>query len=403
MGTRRRKGRRGREGTPTLELEQTRFDVELGIKDPIGSFNLLNVRFGRNDYEHVEVEPSGEIGSTFANEAWELRIEGVYELEDWTGAAGVQHTDRAFSAIGEEAFTPPVDTVDTGFFWVGQRAFPDFDLETGLRLGRVEHDPSVGSSADFTTYAGSVGIVLNATEAVELGIVADVSSRAPVSEELYSNGPHLVTNAFEIGDPDLDEERAASIAASLRLDRERWWLKTTVYYTQFADFIYEAATGDEEDGLPVFRFRQDDARFIGLDLEAGAILKEFDNGSLEVRGILDVVDAELDVRGDDDLPRIPPMRYGVGLEFTVGRLTASIDYFRVAEQDDVGPLELTTDRYEDLRAYVNYRIPLGEQTFTIFFSGRNLTDDEQRYHTSFIKDLAPAPGRSIESGVRLEF
>ena len=56
----------------------------------------------------------------------------------------------------------------------------------------------------------------------------------------------------------------------------------------------------------------------------------------------------------------------------------------------------------DLRVHLGYTMEMGETTIEWFVNGRNLTDDEQRYHTSFIKDLAPQPGRTIEGGVRIQ-
>jgi iron complex outermembrane receptor protein len=41
--------------------------------------------------------------------------------------------------------------------------------------------------------------------------------------------------------------------------------------------------------------------------------------------------------------------------------------------------------------------------FTVFLQGRNLTDQDQRQHTSFIKDFAPMPGRTVEAGLRARF
>jgi iron complex outermembrane recepter protein len=35
--------------------------------------------------------------------------------------------------------------------------------------------------------------------------------------------------------------------------------------------------------------------------------------------------------------------------------------------------------------------------------GSNLTDEEARDHTSFLKDVAPLPGRDIRLSVRLGF
>ena len=76
---------------------------------------------------------------------------------------------------------------------------------------------------------------------------------------------------------------------------------------------------------------------------------------------------------------------------------------RVTDQDDTAFDELPTDEYTDLRAYVGLKLPFSVGDMEVFLNAKNLTDDEQRYHTSFIKDFAPAPGRTIEAGVRVSF
>lgn len=389
--------------TPVLDLEQTRYDFELGVQDPFAAFSSLNVRLGVNDYEHQEIEPNGEVATEFSNEAWELRGELVYERGAWSGAFGLQHSDREFSAIGEEAFIAPVDTRDTGIFWVAQRRYDRFDLETGLRLGRLEHDPEAGAAEDFTTGAASVGLVVPFSDELRLGVIGDYSTRAPVGEELYSDGPHLATQSFEIGNPDLDVERAASLSATLTYEADRWSASATAYASKFSDFIYQQATGEIEDDLPVFVYVQNDADFVGLDAEVSTTLTAWEDGAVRLRGMLDFVSADVDVPGNDNLPRIPPLRFGAGVELNLAQLTASLDFTRVTEQDDVAEQELPTDAYNDLRAYVGYDIAVPQGALTVFVSGRNLTDDEQRRHVSFIKDFAPAPGRTLEAGVRWRF
>lgn len=391
------------EGNPLLDLKQTRTDLELGIEDPFGIFTGFNLRLGINDYEHQEIEPNGEVASNFSNEAWELRMELIYATDLSTGALGVQHTDREFSAVGEEAFVPPVDTRDTGLFWVAERSFANFDLEGGLRIGRVEHEPQNGSNEGFTTYSASLGIVVPFGNGWQFGLVTDYSSRAPVSEELYSNGPHLVTNAFELGDPNLDNERAANLAATLRFDGDLWDAAITTYFTSFSDFIYEQATGDEQDGLLIFQFRQNDARFFGVDLETNIQIAEWETGTIKIKVMADLVEAELDVRGNDNVPRIPPFRYGLGVELDAGIVSASLNFLHVDKQDDNSPGELSTSDYDDLSVYIGATLPFGDGSLNLFAAGKNLTDDEQRLHTSFIKDFAPAPGRTLEIGVRLLF
>ena len=391
------------EGTPTLEMKQTRIDLELGIRSPADHIESINVRLGINDYEHEELEPDGAVGTRFSNEAWELRSELIYLLGDWRGAIGLQHTDRDYSAIGEEAFTPPVDSRDSGLFWVAERPLGSWELETGARIGKTRHDPSEGRGRSFNTYSISAGLVRNLSPGWRLGLNADISSRAPVIEELYSNGPHLVTNAFEVGDPDLDNERATSVSATLNYEGDRWGLVATAYAMQFSDFIYEQATGEEEDELPVFMFQQGDADFTGLDLEVSRVLFGDDGNSVKLRGLLDLVRADLDEGGDNDLPRIPPVRYGLGLDWQWGRFNASVDYIRNRHQNRVASFELPTGGYEDIRVYAGVDLLRGPTSLVLFVRGKNLTDDEQRVHTSFIKDVAPAPGRSIEAGLRLLF
>lgn len=392
------------EGNPLLDLEQSRIDVELGIRNPFSIFSSLNVRLGINDYEHKEIEPSGEVATDFSNEAWEARSELVYDLENWQGAVGIQLSDREFSAIGEEAFIAPVDTDEQAVFWVGERSFSNFDLELGARVGKLGHNPSAGNSTDFDTYAVSAGLVIPLSEGLRLGTLIDYSSRAPVAEELYSNGPHLTTNSFEVGNANLDNESAANISATVEYAADRLSGRATVYYTQFSDFIFQQASGGEEDGLPVVAYLQEDATYFGVDAELTSRFAEWNSGSAELSLMFDWLDASVDIDGNDHIPRTPPMRYGVGLDAKWGALSAAVEFLRVDDQTDVAPQELITDAYNDVSLYLGYTFSSSDNaSLELFVHGKNLSDDEQRHHVSFIKDVAPAPGRTVLLGARLNF
>lgn len=398
----------GAPATPVLDMNQTRADFEMAVKNPFGSFTSLNVRAGYNDYEHQEIEPDGEVATTFTNKAWEARAELVHESENWLNVVGFQQTTRQFSAIGEEAFIPPVDTSASGLFWVGERSFESFDFETGLRIGSTSHDPAMGPEQDFTTYAASIGAVIPTNSGWQVGLTADHSSRAPVAEELYSNGPHLTTSTFERGDVNLDNEDAFNLSASAQYVDDIWSANITTYYTQFYDFIYQRTTGEIALDLPVVVYQQSDAVFYGIDIDVSTQIVDGElfgqQSKARVNVMFDYVNAELDVTGNSNIPRLPPMRFGLGVEGSWGRMSGSIDYLRVSEQDDVADLELVTDAYNDLTANIQYALPItNSATVSGFLQGRNLTNEEQRIHTSFINQLAPAPGRTIEVGLRLEF
>ena len=390
------------EGGAFLDLDQTRVDIEGGLEAPFAGFTHLNFRLGYNDYEHIEFEGNGEPGTVFANEAMEGRFELVHgEASDFEGAMGVQFSTREFSAIGEEAFVQPVDTDTFGAFYVGHRQFSNTGLEFGLRYEHVEHDPTEGPQRSFDLGAASVGLSYPLNDAWSVSGQLDYSSRAPVAEELYSDGPHLVTESYEIGDPNLSEETAANVSASLTYDQEAFYFMVNAYYTDFGDFIYESFTGEEIDELPVLQWQQADAEFYGAEADIGWRAMTWAEGMLEFNAGYDYVRGQLDAGENRNLPRIPPNRWRLGATMNWRNLTTALTYSRIDDQTDVADDELPTEGYDDLRIRLGYEFDLGGTRLELFLNGKNLTDDEQRYHTSFIKDVAPQPGRMVEAGVIL--
>lgn len=390
------------EGGSILDLSQTRFDIEAGLESPFAGINAMNFRLGYNDYEHVEFEGSGEEGTVFATEAFESRLEFTHDdFFGFEGATGVQLSNREFSAIGEEAFVQPVDTQTLGLFYVGQRSFGSLGLEAGVRYEHVEQDPTIGSARDFNLGSASLGLIQSLSDGWTLSGQLDYSSRAPVAEELFSDGPHLATQTFEIGDPNLNEETAANLSAMLRYDLGSLNFSLSAYITEFDDFIYEANTGLEMDELPVLQWTQADATISGFEADATWQAVNWQGGGMSLNAGFDAITARLDSGANRNIPRIPPQRLRLGAVMDWNGWLAEVSWRRVDDQNDTGFGEIRTEGFDDLRIHVNYTMDIGNSSVELFLSGRNLTDDEQRYHTTFIKDLAPQPGRTIEAGVRV--
>ena len=392
------------EGSAYIDLTQTRVTLEANVRDPLPNFSGLNFRFGVNDYHHFEVEPNGVVGTEFNNEAWEGWLELRHDaIAGFDGVLGTQFGDRRFSAVGEESLVPPNDTKTFGVFWVGQKQFDRVQLEAGLRFDRVRHEPEGGAERSFSGGSASLGTVMPLANDWTGTLLLDYASRAPVSEELYSHGPHLATSTFEIGDPTLDTETALNFSATVGRSGEKWSALATAYFITFGDFIYQRDTGEERDELPVRYFEQADATFAGFEIEASVVAAEWDGGQLALDILYDAVNAEVDATTSDNPPRLPPHRVGVGADIESGRLSLSLNYLRFFEQDEIASYELPTDAYDDLRAQLAWKVETQSASVDLFVRGRNLTDAEQRHHTSFVKDLAPAPGRTLEAGVRVAF
>jgi iron complex outermembrane recepter protein len=387
-----------------IDIRQRRVDVRGGLK-LAGAIEDVDVRVGVSDYEHVELEADAT-GTRFTNDAAELRLELTHRpVGRWTGAFGLQAGERKFAAIGEEAFVPPVDTSTKGVFLVEQLDLSAWELSFGGRAESQSHAPSNGFERfDDTAASFSFGMVRSFGEGYAVVASAALSQRLPVAEELYSNGPHLATGIVQIGDASLHEEAAKHLDFGFRGALEQLDWSATAFHTRYEDFIYLADTGilDPVDAVPIFAYTQADAEFSGLEAEVFVRLVDNDTNELDLRVFADYVRGEL--ASGETLPRLPPLRYGARFEYHDDRLLVGVEVTRYGEQDEIAPFEEETPGYMLMNADVRWRL-LGVpgMELELFLNAGNLGDEEARKHTSFVKDIAPLPGRNYAVGIRSRF
>jgi iron complex outermembrane recepter protein len=388
-----------------VDLTQQRYDLRGGISRPFGLFRGANLRFGTTDYEHRELE-GAEIGTIFRNDSWEGRLELLQrQLGALSGSFGLQALSRDFEAIGEEAFVPPTRTDSWAAFTFQEIVRDDWRFQLGARFETQDVTAETAGTGDrsFDGLSGSFGIVrLFGEEDYSLGLSIARSTKLPNAEELFSNGPHIATNAFEIGDPDLEEETSLGADLTLRKVSGRLTGEVTLFANRFDDFIFEQSTDEEEDGLPVFRYVQRDAEFRGAELTGVYQLYHGEPDHVDVEFGADFVRAELRDTGEP-LPRIPPRRYRLGFHYRGERLSGIVEGLRVEEQDRVASFERPTEGYTLLNASVGYRFFTSRAVYDVLLRGTNLTDEEARNHVSFLKDLVPMPGRDVSLSLRLTF
>ena len=388
-----------------IDLEQRRVDLRGRWDNLSGPIEGLNVRLGVNDYEHVELEGDAA-GTRFTNDATELRVELLHRSAgQWSGALGVQIGDREFAAIGDEAFVPPVDSSSLGVFVVEQRDLAAWELSLGARAESLEHTPSNGSPRfDATATSFSFGGVRPFGAGFELVTTLALAERLPVAEELYSDGPHLATGVVQIGDAALTEETATHLDVGLRGRMGTLDWSVTTFYTRYDAFIYLADTGavDPIDELPIFVYGQADADFSGIEAEVFVPLVADGGHEVDLRVFADYVRGEL--QSGESLPRLPPLRYGARLEYHDERLLVGFEATRHDDQDDVAPFETETAGYTLMNADLRWRlIGVTGMELELFVNASNLGSEEARKHTSFVKDVAPLPGRNYALGIRSRF
>lgn len=386
---------------PFIELEQTRIDAE-GKYQLDGFLESMRFKFAHNDYEHQEIEPTGEVATTFKNDAWEGRVELVHGERDGVhGAVGVQITDRDFSAVGAEAFIPATRSNTWGVFVLEQIELGRGHLEFGGRVERTEHDPEGGlEKFEATAISAAVGINWGLAEDYHVSANLARTERNPNLEELYSNGAHLATGLFEVGllaegDGDVKDEVGVNLDTALHYHADALSWKAGVFYNHITDYIFRFETILEEEGLPLTPYLQDDADFYGVEAELSWLIGDV----VDVRVFGDYVRGKTD---DDDLPRIQPMRLGAGMTYDGQNWSAGVDAIWHAQQDDIASFR--TDSFLMLNAHVTFHIETaGGIGADVFLKGTNLLDEDARRSTSFKAAYVPLPGAGLQLGVRARF
>lgn len=421
----------GEEAQVRILIDQHRGELRGGLDD-LGPFESLRFKFAHTDYTHTEFE-GDEVGTVFKNDSNEGRVELVHApLAGFDGAFGLQWSRRNFQATGHEAFVPPSRTRDAGLFWIGRRDFAPLHLELGARHNRTRIDvnptQAIGPDRRFNATSLSAALKWNLSDDMHLSLGVDRAQRAPTAEELYSNGVHVGTASVELGMPDLDLETANRAEIGLHWHRGPLKLLAALYHIRFDDYIYQADTGIYDHGTLVRLWTQGDARFNGAEAKLDWTFLENDSGRWNLQLFGDVVRGRLngsgveniDFRIDHDdhfhdytatiarggnLPRVAPWRAGIGLGWENNDWRASLGAVRYARQNRVADNETPTPGYTLVDASLAWHrdTASGNAAWEIFIDGRNLLDKEARVHTSFLKDLAPLPGRSIGAGVRLFF
>ena len=394
-----------------IDLEQQRWDGRGEYRFDSGPFAKVRASYGHADYTHTEFEGPGEPGTVFSSEGWESRAELIQrERNGWNGAIGVQALKRDFAAVGEEAYVPTTEIEEQGVYTVQRYDLDRFGFEGGLRYDRRTLTATpIGETAaverEFDNWSASAAGFLRPGPGVFLGLSLSRTERAPSEVELFADGVHIATAAYETGDAALDNEKVTTLEGSVHLDKGRFSGDLHLYQSWYDGFIDERPTGEdfyfeeEDEFFPIFRFVQTDAEFRGFEAEAAYALWTRGDGSLSLEGAADYVKAETDL---GPAARIPPWSATARLAWTSTLWDLSGEVRRVGEQDRLAEFELPTDGYTLVNLKGALR-PFDDRNVTVFAEAHNLFDEEAREHASFLKDVAPLPGRNLRIGVSYAF
>ncbi|MCY7389100.1 MAG: TonB-dependent receptor [Burkholderiales bacterium] len=430
------------EADVTINMKQSRTALSGEIGKLGGIIESVSVRGGRTDYKHVELEGT-EIGTQFTNKGSDVRIEVRHaQMGPFSGMVGVQGESFKFAALGQEAFVPDTRTRNQAVFAYEEIKVDAWKISFGARAekNRIESAGAGNTGIDrfgtasektFNVSSLSAGVLFKGDATTSITGNVARSQRGPAFYELYANGPHIATAAYELGDANLRAEKSTALDLGVQW---KWGssgkssARLGVFVNQFDNFIALRRTGVDRDTegnagatdcgngtsvesacaariLPEFRYQGVKARLSGFEAEAKFRLVDQPT-TLDLEMKADFTRAQ-DLTNAEPLPRIAPLRLSTAALYANGPWALRAEIEHAAKQNRVPAIDLlgATDSYTLVNAAILYTAKFSGASALFFLKANNLGDRKAYSASSIdtIRALAPLPGRGVKAGVQLSF
>jgi iron complex outermembrane receptor protein len=413
----------------TIDMKSDRVALEGELRDLGGVIQSVKGQLSQTDYRHTEFEGANP-GTVFKNKGSDFRLEARHaRFGKLDGVVGIQAEKNRFSADGAEAFAPYSRTSQHALFAYEEYRAGWGKLSFGGRLESVrvesQGNPLVArftpATRDFTPHSYALGVLWNASPGWQLTTNLAYTERAPKDYELFAQGPHVATHAWETGDSALGKEKSTSLDVGTSWKSGANRFAVNAYLHRFSNYIGLLGTGntrDQKDGalnpvdanpdskiLPEFAYTGLRARFAGLETSGNIrLLDGASSVDLALRG--DMVRAT-NLSNGQPLPRIAPARLGSTLSWASGPWGSSIGFDHSMAQNRVAPGDRATAAYTLWNLAATYRAKAGASSLLWYARLDNLSNQLAYSATSVLTSTAfpkaPLPGRSLKVGLQLAF
>ena len=397
----------------TIAMQSSRHAVEGEWRNPVGWLQGIKAQASHTDYRHTELD-AGAPGTVFSNKGNDFRLEARHaRLGALEGVIGVQGETTRFSAVGDEAFAPFSRTRQSAVFVHEELSTGWGRLSFGARSESVKvqsfGNPDVArfvtASRSFNPTSYALGAVWHVAPGWQLTSGLASTQRAPKDYELFADGPHVATAAYETGNAALEVERSTNADVGLQWKGGANSFKLNAFASRFANYIALESTGNITDDLPGFAYRQVRARFTGLEASGTLrLLAGPQTLDLELRG--DIVRATNQSTGQP-LSRIAPLRAGATLVWAHGAWGAQLGFDHAAQQDRVPLGERVTDAWTLWKAALTWRMKAGAAHLLWYARLDNAGNKLAYSATSILTQTAPGKsplaGRSVKLGLQATF
>ena len=391
----------------SLRERRHSFQLKGGLRDLRGFIENVDVALSYNNYKAREFEFESdenktELESTATNKNFNYRANfNRRRYGKLSGTFGLSGFTRDYESIGAEAPAPHTKQHSFAVFDLERVDFERVGFQFGGRVEQNGYNPEGNfRQRNFVGFSGSAGVRVPLWTGGSFVANYQHSFRAPALEELYNNGPHPGILVFDIGNGNLNSEQGDGIDFSLRHSTDRVRVEGSVYYYNLHNFVYTAFTGATDPGsnLPIVNYAQANSRFVGTEVSVEAKVVS----TLWLNGKVDCVRAEL-IELNKPLPRIPPLRGTLGLDWRYKAFSLRPEMILVNRQARVFDNETATTGYGLFNLNASYTFVTKRVAHIVSLGGENLTNKLYRNHLAFIREIAPEMGRTMRLNYALRF
>jgi iron complex outermembrane receptor protein len=384
-----------------IELFSRNFRVFSAYHAHESLYDIITLNILHSFYKHTEFESSGIIGAQFIKNDNRINLDFATFGDSFfdNGNYGFEYnfTNRK---SGGYVFTPDTDKHNFAAYILREHDFDFMSFTTSLRYEytKISPDERIGIDKDllierdFSGVSFALSTLFPLTEEFKVAFTISNLRRSPMSEELYSAGPHLAAYSYEVGNPHLGMETGIGAEFNIFYNYSFIDVKIGSFAYNYDNYITFRPSGDTNwsQFLPIYRSDGVRALLHGVD----AVVKLNFTDRISLNNVFSFVNAA-NKSDNQSMPSMPPMKFHSDLRWSNSQIIAGVRFEVAFAQNRIDYFEQATPGYWIAGLYAAYSFVGMGILHDLSLNIDNIFNVEYANHLSKIRSIMPEPGRNI--------
>lgn len=364
------------------------------------SNSTLKLNVGLQSNFRQEDEGGGELSLQM------LLLTGQYSLKwekllskNWLLVVANNSSIENNTNYGRRKIVPDAGLIEssasTYIKYMKKRLILEYGIGGGMKHIKTFLTPKVNSSekdiAPFQqnrTFMNTMaGFSLIPTKTWNIKLNLSTGVRAPNLAELSANGLHEGIYTYEIGNPDMKNERNANLDFGVYHTAKSFGFSVSAFYNYFKNYIYLQPTNDNWYGFPVSRFVQYDAAIYGA--EATCYFAPQKIKGLKISGSYAMLIGQLE--NGEYIPYMPANKFTPEIRYNIEKEEKTFYVFGnsniVMQQSLTNTYENSTPSYVLVNAGAGMSWSSSKANYSLNLVANNLLNEAYYDHLSRFKNF----------------